>query len=104
MNQKNVVFFLSKVENNKYPEAETWHPESITGRSYIVGYMRISDDPLAQPPGGNLGPLWGGGGGGGGAFLAHFAPPPPPPFLPFLNLILQEFCGFPETWDVIWDS
>ena len=90
MNQKNVVFFLSKVENNKYPEAETWHPESITGRSYIVGYMRISDDPLAQPHGGNLGPIC--------------PPPPPPPFLPFLNLILQEFCGFPETWDGIWDS
>ena len=85
MNQKNVVFFLSKVENNKYPEAETWHPESITGRSYIVGSMRISDDPLVQPHGGNLDPIC----------------PPPHPFLPFLNLILQEFCGFSGTWDVI---
>ena len=31
--QKN-PFLLAKVKNNKYPEAETWHPESIHGWSY----------------------------------------------------------------------
>ena len=81
MNQKNVVFFLSKVENNKYPEAETWHPESITGRSYIVGYMRISDDPLAQPHGGNLGPIC-----------------PPPPIPPLFKLNFTRILWF--SWDL----
>ena len=33
MNQK-TLFPLGKAENNKYPEAETWHPESIDGRCY----------------------------------------------------------------------
>ena len=30
---KNQLFLLGKVENDKYPEAETWHPEGIDGRS-----------------------------------------------------------------------
>ena len=29
-------FLLGKVENSKYPEAETWHPESIDGWTYCM--------------------------------------------------------------------
>ena len=28
------LFLLGKVETSKYPEAETWHPESIDRNSY----------------------------------------------------------------------
>ena len=31
---KKQLFLPGKVENGKYPEAKTWHPESIDGRSY----------------------------------------------------------------------
>ena len=33
-NQKKQLFLLGKVENGKYPEAETWYTESIDGWSY----------------------------------------------------------------------
>ena len=52
---KKQLFLLVKIENSKYPEAETWHQESIDGR-YLL--MRIPDDALAQPHGGNLDPIW----------------------------------------------
>ena len=29
--KKPLLFLLGKVKNNKYPEAETWHPESRDG-------------------------------------------------------------------------
>ena len=29
LDQKNVLFLLSKVENNKYAETETWYPEGL---------------------------------------------------------------------------
>ena len=45
----------------------------------IIGYMRISDDPLAQSHGVNLDPICA-------------------PNLSFLNL--QELFDFPETWDL----
>ena len=32
--KKTLLFFLCKVEKNKYPEAETWYPESKDGCSY----------------------------------------------------------------------
>ena len=35
MNKKKQLFLLGKVANDKYPEAETWHPESIDGRPYF---------------------------------------------------------------------
>ena len=28
------LFLLGKVETSKYPDAETWHPESIGRKSY----------------------------------------------------------------------
>ena len=31
---KKQLFLLGKVENGKYPEAETWYTESIDGWSY----------------------------------------------------------------------
>ena len=34
---KKQLFLLDKVENGKYPEAETWYPDSI-GESPIIGY------------------------------------------------------------------
>ena len=43
-----MLFLLGNVESNKYPEAETWHPESLDGWSYL-GYVRISDNPLTWP-------------------------------------------------------
>ena len=44
----------------------------------IIGYVRISDDPLALPYGGNVDPIW--------------APN-------FFYLVLQGLCYFSETWD-----
>ena len=35
LNQKKLLFFPSKVESSRYPEAGTWHPESIDGWSYF---------------------------------------------------------------------
>ena len=47
-----VPFLPGKVENNEYPEFETFYPESIDGLGCpIIGYVRISDDPFAQPQG-----------------------------------------------------
>ena len=36
--KKMLLSFLGKAENNKYPEAEIWHPESIDGWSYYRLY------------------------------------------------------------------
>ena len=69
--QKKQWFLLAKVENNKYSEAETWHPESIDGWSYyrLCENLWWSHDPIwAQKI--------------------------------FFGLILQEFCDFSETWDL----
>ena len=46
----------------------------------ILGYVRISDDPMAQPHGGKLDSLW------------------VPIF--FFFLVLQEFCKLSQTWDL----
>ena len=32
--KKTLIFPIGKVKNNKYPEVETWHRESIDGWSY----------------------------------------------------------------------
>ena len=34
LNQNNVVLLLGKVENSKYKETKTWHPESVEECSY----------------------------------------------------------------------
>ena len=34
LNQKNVVLLPGKVENKKYTETETWHPEHLEECSY----------------------------------------------------------------------
>ena len=47
----------------------------------IIGYVRISDDTLAQSHWGNLDPIWA-------------------PIFIFLYLFLQEFCDFFGTWDL----
>ena len=46
----------------------------------IIGYVRISDNLLTRPQGGNLDQLW--------------------PQKIFFSLILQEFCDFFGTWDL----
>ena len=48
---KKTLFLLGKVESNKFPEAEIWHPESIDAWYYvrIIGYVRISDNPVTWP-------------------------------------------------------
>ena len=53
LNQKKSLFFPSKVESSRYPEAGTWHPESIDGWSYF----RQCENfwwPLGLAPEGNL--------------------------------------------------
>ena len=50
------MFLLGKVENDKYPEAETWHPESTDERSYY----RLCENfrwPFGTADGGNLDPI-----------------------------------------------
>ena len=59
--KKKQLLLLGKVENGKYPEAETWHPESIDRRSY---YRRCENFwwPFGIAPWGqfrpNLGPYF----------------------------------------------
>ena len=48
LNQKNVVLLLSNIENNKYTETETGHPERVEEYGPIIDYVRISDKPLAR--------------------------------------------------------
>ena len=56
LNQKTLLFLLGKVDNSKYPEAETWHPESMDGWS-CYSYSKISDNPFTRTQGGNLDPI-----------------------------------------------
>ena len=79
--KKKQLLLLGKVENGKYPEAETWHPESIDRRSY---YRRCENFwwPFGIA-------LWG-----------QFRPNLGPYFFFFFYLILQEFCYFSGTWDL----
>ena len=77
--KKTLLFLLSKVENNKYPEAETWHPGSIDGWSYY----RLCENfwwPFNAAPVDNLEPIW--------------------DQKMFFCLILQEFSDFWGTWDL----
>ena len=50
------LFLLGKADNNKYPEAETWHPESIDECSYYR-LVRISDNLLTWLQVGNSDPI-----------------------------------------------
>ena len=50
LNQKHVETLLGKDKNYKYTETETWHPERV-GNILIIDYVRIYDNPLAQPQG-----------------------------------------------------
>ena len=57
LNQTKSLFFPSKVESSRYPEAGTWHPESIDGWSYF----RLCENfwcPLDLAPEGNLDPVF----------------------------------------------
>ena len=47
---KNEVLLLGKVENGKYTETETKHPERVE-ECYYFRLSEISDNPLAQPQG-----------------------------------------------------
>ena len=80
--KKKQLLLLGKVENGKYPEAETWHPESIDRRSY---YRRCENFwwPFGIA-------LW-------GQFRPNLGPYF---FFFFFYLILQEFCDFSGTWDL----
>ena len=78
------LFLLGKVETSKYPEAETWHPESIDRKSYYrlcKHFWWSSGTAPSEKFRPNLG-------------LQFF-------FL-FFNfyLILQEFCDFSWTWNL----
>ena len=73
---KKMLFLLCKVKNGKYPEAETWHPESIYGWSYF----RLCEN-FWWPFGSSLDPIW-------AQKMFRFC------------LILQEFCNFSGTWDL----
>ena len=56
LNQTKSLFFPSKVESSRYPEAGTWHPESIDGWSYF----RLCENfwcPLDLASEGNLDPV-----------------------------------------------
>ena len=76
MNKTKYLFLLEKVENGKYPEAETWHPESIDRRSY---YRLCKNFWWPFRTWGQFRPNL-------GAQLFY--------------LILQELCHFSETWDL----
>ena len=72
------VYLLGKIDTCKYPEAETWHPESIDGRSYY----KLCENfwwPFGTVP-------W-----------EQFRPGLGPHFF---YLILQKFLDFSGTWDL----
>ena len=56
LNQKNVLFLLGKVENNKYTEIKTWNPERIEEWSYYRFCETLWHDhkgqfrPIRLPP------------------------------------------------------
>ena len=56
LNQKNVLFLLGKVENNKYTEIKTWNPERIEEWSYYRFCETLWHDhkgqfrPIRPPP------------------------------------------------------
>ena len=75
---KKTVYLLGKIDTCKYPEAETWHPESIDGRSYY----KLCENfwwPFGTVP-------W-----------EQFRPGLGPHFF---YLILQKFLDFSGTWDL----
>ena len=80
LNQKKVL--LDKVDNNKYPENDNWHPEGIDGWSYY----RLCENfwtHFGVLPDGNLDPIY---------------PLPLSPHGNFFCLILQELCDCFGTW------
>ena len=78
------LFLLGKVETSKYPDAETWHPESIGRKSYYRlcnHFWWSSGTAPSEKFRSNLGPQ---------SFFLFFN----------FYLILQEFCDFAGTWNL----
>ena len=84
MNQKYSCFFWVKLRPVNTQKLKLGI-QNVQIEIPIIGYVSIFNDPLAQPHGKNLDPIW----------ASNF-------FFLFFNfyLILQEFCDFSGTWNL----